>query len=228
VTADGVAVLATESGRYTATLADGSTVTKTISVPADVNLTDSPWNLVLNSWTPGEKVTLTEAREGYTTKEVYFATKKSDIPVGTTSLVPWKDMTFTAQDPASVSGVGTYSTTFRLPSTWNASNGACLNIGSTGGALAQVWVNGRKIHGYDFVAGRVDVSSALQAGTNTVRIEVSSSLRNQMRALGYPDLPKANTVPGAVASYGLQGDVTLHTYTVAVVERASHHNKSGR
>jgi hypothetical protein len=228
VTADGVAVLATDSGRYTATLADGSTVTKTISVPADVNLTDSAWNLVLNSWTPGEKATLTEAREGYTTKEVYFATKKSDIPVGTTSLVPWKDMTFTVQDPASVSGVGTYSTTFRLPGTWNASNGAYLNIGSTGGALAQVRVNGRKIRGYDFIAGRVDVSSALQAGTNTVQIEVSSSLRNQMRALGYPDLPKANTVAGAVASYGLQGDVTLHTYTVAVVQRASRHNKSRR
>ena len=174
VTADGVAILATDSGSYTATLADGSTVTKQISVPADVNLTNSQWNLVLNSWTPGDKVTLTEAREGYTTKEVYYTTKKSDINVGTTPLVPWKDMTFTAQDPASVSGVGTYSTTFSLPSTWNASNGAYLNIGSTGGALAQVRVNGQKIPGYDFIAGRIDVSSALKAGANTVQIEVSS------------------------------------------------------
>jgi alpha-L-rhamnosidase/TAT (twin-arginine translocation) pathway signal sequence len=228
VTADGVAILATDSGSYTATLADGSTVTKQISVPADVNLTDSQWKLVLNSWTPGDKVTLTEARQGYTTKEVYYTTKKSDINVGTTPLVPWKDMRFAAQDPASVSGVGTYSTTFSLPSTWNASNGAYLNIGSTGGALAQVWVNGRRIPGYDFIAGRVDVSSALQAGTNTVRIEVASTLRNQMRALGYPNLPNPNTVAGAVASYGLQGGVSLETYTVAVVEQPAHPHKAGR
>jgi hypothetical protein len=219
VTADGAAILATDSGRYTATLADGSKVTKQVSVPADVDLTNSQWNLTLNSWTPGDKKTLTEARDGYTTKEVYFDTKKTDINVGTTPLIPWKDMKFTAQDPASVSGVGTYSTTFSLPSTWGASNGAYLNIGSTGGALAQIWVNGQKITGYDFVAGRVDVSSALKAGTNTVQIEVSSSLRNQMRALGYPNLPDASTVAGAVASYGLQGNVTLDTYSVAVVER---------
>jgi hypothetical protein len=36
----------------------------------------------------------------------------------------------------------------------------------------------QKIAGYEFVAGRVDVSSALKAGTNTVRIQVSSSLRD--------------------------------------------------
>ncbi|MFI6345861.1 glycosyl hydrolase [Streptomyces sp. NPDC050560] len=222
VTAQGAAILATDSGRYTARLADGSTVTKKVSVPADVHLTDARWKLVLTSWTPGDKVTLTEARDGYTTKEVSYTTQKSDIDVGTTPLVPWKDMTFTAQDPASVSGVGTYSTTFRLPRTWNAANGGRLHIGSTGGALAQVRVNGKKIPGYDFVAGRVDVSFALKAGVNTLQIEVSSSLRNQMRALGYPDLPDADTVEGAVASYGLQGDVSLETYTVAVVTPPGH------
>lgn len=220
VTADGAAILATESGSYTATLADGSRVTTKITVPADVDLTNSQWNLVLDSWTPGDKVTMTEAREGYTTKEVYYTTKKTDINVGTTPLVAWKDMTFTAQNPATVSGVGTYSTTFSLPSTWGPSNGAYLNIGSTGGALAQVWVNGQKITGYDFIAGRIDVSSALKPGTNTVQIQVASSLRNQMRALGYPDLPAANTVEGAVASYGLQGNVSLDTYTIAAVEKA--------
>ncbi|MEV0068116.1 glycosyl hydrolase [Amycolatopsis sp. NPDC050768] len=228
VTADGVAILATDSGTYTAKLADGSTVTKKISVPANINLTNAQWNLVLNSWTPGEKKTLTEARQGYTTKEVYFTTKKSDINVGTTQLIPWKDMTFTAQNPASVSGVGTYSTTFRLPSSWNASNGAYLNIGSTGGALAQVWVNGKKITGYDFITGRIDVSSALKAGTNAIKIEVSSSLRNQMRALGYPNLPAANTVAGAVASYGLQGNVSLETFTIAVVEHPGHPHQAGQ
>jgi hypothetical protein len=216
MTAGGAAILATQSGSYTATLADGSKMTKQISVPADVDLTNSQWNLVLSSWTPGDKVTLTEARDGYTTKEVYYETNKTDINVGATPLIAWKDMAFTEQNPASVSGVGTYRTTFTLPSTWGASNGAYLNIDSTGGALAQVWVNGKKITGYDFVAGRVDVSSALKAGTNTVQIQVSSSLRNQMRALGYPNLPAANTVAGAVAAYGLQGKVTLDTYTVVL------------
>ncbi|WIX83485.1 hypothetical protein QRX50_23365 [Amycolatopsis carbonis] len=148
--------------------------------------------------------------------------------MGTTGLIPWKDMTFTAQEPASVSGVGTYSTTFRLPGSWNPANGAYLNIGSTDGALAQIWINGKKIPGYDFIAGRIDVSSALKAGTNTIKIEVSSSLRNQMRALGYPNLPAANTVAGAVASYGLQGNVSLETFTVAVVERPGHSNQAGQ
>lgn len=226
MTADGAALLATESGTYTATLANGSTVTKKITVPADVDLTDAPWNLILNSWTPGDKKTLTEVRQGYTTKEVYYTTKKTDIDVGTTRLIPWNEMTFTAQDPASVSGVGTYTTTFGLPRTWNASHGAYLNIGSTGGALAQVWVNGQKIPGYDFITGRIDVSSALKAGTNTIKLEVSSSLRNQMRALGYPNLPAANTVAGAVAPYGLQGTITLETFAIEVVE--AHPHKDGR
>ncbi|HZC70572.1 MAG TPA: glycosyl hydrolase [Jatrophihabitans sp.] len=218
VTADGAAILATDSGTYTATLADGSTVTKKISVPADVDLTNSPWNLVLNSWTPGDKVTLTEARAGYTTKEVYYDTNKTDITVAATALIAWKDMSFAAQDPKTVSGVGTYSATFNLPSTWSGSNGAYLNIASTGGALAQIWVNGQKITGYDFIAGRIDVSSTLKPGTNTIQIQVASSLRNQMRALGYPNLPDPSTVAGAVAPYGLQGNVSLDTYTVAAVK----------
>ncbi|MFI5615713.1 glycosyl hydrolase 2 galactose-binding domain-containing protein, partial [Amycolatopsis sp. NPDC051903] len=136
----------------------------------------------------------------------------------TTQLIPWKDMTFTAQNPASVSGVGTYTTTFNLPKTWNASNGAHLTIDSTGGALAQIWINGQKIPGYDFIAGRTDVSPALKPGTNTLKIEVSSSLRNQMRTLGYPNLPAPTTTAGAIASYGLQGNITLDTFTLAVVD----------
>ncbi|MEU4670977.1 glycosyl hydrolase [Amycolatopsis sp. NPDC023774] len=228
VTADGVAILATDSGRYTAKLADGTTVTKNISVPANINLTNAQWNLVVTSWTPGDKKTLTEARKGYTTKEVYYTTKKTEINVGTTRLIPWKDMTFTVQEPASVSGVGTYSTTFSLPGSWNSSNGAYLNIGSTDGALAQIWINGKKVPAYDFIAGRIDVSSALKAGTNTIKIEVSSSLRNQMRALGYPNLPAANSVAGAVASYGLQGNVSLETFTVAVVEHPGHPHQAGQ
>ncbi|TCC50406.1 twin-arginine translocation signal domain-containing protein [Kribbella pittospori] len=224
MTADGPAILATKSGRYTSTLANGSKVTTQVFVPAGIDLTKATWNLTLNSWTPGQKKTLTEARDGYTTKEVYYETNKTDINVGTTPLIAWKDMTFTQQDPKSVSGVGTYTTTFTLPGTWDDTNGAYLNIDSTGGALASVWVNGHKITGYDFIAGRIDVSTALKAGSNTVKIEVASSLRNQMLARGYPDLLTTDARAGSVASYGLQGNVSLDTYTVAVLEpRSPHH-----
>ncbi|MCW5951149.1 MAG: hypothetical protein KIT69_02680 [Propionibacteriaceae bacterium] len=215
--ADGPQILATESGTYDATLADGSQLTKEVSVPDDVDLTDSQWNLVIDSWTAGDKVVVTEDRGNYVTKEVSYATKKTAIDVGATDLKAWKDMTFTDQAPETVAGVGTYSTTFTLPTTWGDSNGAYLKIGSTGGALAEVYVNGTRIKGYDFVSGQVDVSSALKPGTNALEIKVASPLRNQMLSLGYYATAGAG-IAHTPGEYGLMGDIVLDTYTVSSLQ----------
>jgi hypothetical protein len=210
---DGPSLLATDSGTYRATLSNGSVVTKSVSVPNDIDLSDAQWNLVLNSWTAGEKVTVREPRAGYTTKEVYYTTNKTDINVGATALMPWKDMTFSGQTPASVSGVGTYRTSFTLPSTWGKNNGAYLNIGSTGGSLAELYVNGQKVKGYDFVGGRTDVSEWLKAGDNVLEIKVASPLRNQLVNINYYSSAGAGSAPG-VGDYGLMGKVVLDMYTI--------------
>ncbi|MEE1492185.1 MAG: LPXTG cell wall anchor domain-containing protein, partial [Massilioclostridium sp.] len=155
---------------------------------------------------------------------------KTPIKVGRTALIPWKDIP--SVGPA-VSGVGTYTTTFELPADWSDNNGAYLDIESLCRNTAYVWVNGQRATGLDFVTGNIDVSELLQPGVNTIKIEVSSTLRNRLVDLKYPGMnPNSTYTPEdypladrpairiPAADYGMTGEVTLETYTkVAAVNK---------
>ncbi|MCM8710704.1 hypothetical protein M2651_06640 [Clostridium sp. SYSU_GA19001] len=212
-------VLACESGTYRTELSDGSVVVKEIEVPDNIDLKE--WYLEVEDWNEGEKVTIQEDRGlGYVTKEVYYETKKTKIQVGKTELKPWKDISAVGEE---VSGVGYYTTTFKLPETWSENNGAYLKIGSTNGNSAAVYVNGKKAPAVDFNSLKVDISELLVLGENIIKVEVSSTLNNRLKARGYYDkiLNFESMMSGGIETiktdfqdYGMTGEVTIVTYTI--------------
>ncbi|MDR3145806.1 MAG: hypothetical protein LBU21_05980, partial [Treponema sp.] len=107
-------------GVYTVSLSDGRELKTEVTVPGGIDL--KTWDLEIEDWDEGEKKTIVEDRGlGIVTREVYYETKKTRIPVGPTALKPWREIP--AAGPA-VSGVGRYTASFTLPADWQASNGA--------------------------------------------------------------------------------------------------------
>ena len=227
-----LAVQACSSGTYTTSMSDGTKVKSEIIVSDDIIL--DKWKLTVEDWDEGEKKTISEDRGlGFITKEAYYETKKTLIDVGETSLKPWKDISAVGEK---VSGVGYYSTSFTLPDNWSKANGAFLQIGTTYGNTAAIYVNGKKASAYDFNRHQVDVSKLLIPGENKILIEVSSTLHNRMSARGFhaklgemmqavannpQDTPQEDfgmqgnfmyfMIP-CVEDYGLGGEVCLVTY----------------
>lgn len=225
------------SGDYTVRFSDGTEKAVHADVPEDIVLKE--WDLTVEDWNEGDKVTITEDRGlGIITNEVYYETKKTERKAGTVKLRPWKDIPEIGPE---VSGVGYYTTKAVLPPEWNEANGAVLKIGSTGRNTAAVYVNGSKARAVDFDALTVDISELLVPGENTITVEVSSTLNNRLLARGYYDqvskLSKmlsdnANNafegdgeegtkegpslhfdVKTTVQDYGMTGEVKLLTYT---------------
>lgn len=229
-----LAVKAFKSGNYSTRMNDGRIVKSTVEVPVSINLDN--WELVVEDWNEGEKMTVTEDRGlGIVTREVYYKTSKNKINVGRTELKPWKDI---PQVGAEVSGVGYYTATIMLPENWGENNGAFLQIESTNGNSAAVYVNGKKADPVDFERLRADVSSLLVPGENTIRVEVSSTLNNRLLARGYYEkiyqmlavkaagyratmgkqadgILEAYKSSVTVQSYGMTGEVKLVCYTTA-------------
>jgi hypothetical protein len=147
------------------------------------------WDLTVEDWNEGEKKAIVEDRGlGLVTREVYYETKKTPVRVGTTRLIPWKDIPGLGPE---VSGVGFYETKVSLPKDWNPQVlGARLELASTNGNSAAVYVNGRKGPAYDFNAKTVDVSALLVPGENTIKVEVSSTLNNRLKARNYHSIIK--------------------------------------
>jgi len=229
----GWAVLSTTSGTFTTRLSDGGTGTATVSVDPPILL--RKWDLSLEDWNRGEKQIITETQFGHTTEEYYYETKKTVLAFRDIDLVPWKDLPATADqlaeldNPAGssmsdVSGIGRYSTTFE----WNgAASGAFLSIESVNGNSAAVYVNGRKASPLNLRTLTVDISDLLVKGTNTLEIEVASTLVNRLRTfeswgeawnasfgnpMGYPE----------VQDYGMTGAVSIVPYAVEeITEQAS-------
>lgn len=217
-----ISVVACESGSYTTELSDGSVVTIEIKTPENIDLKE--WNLEVEDWNEGERVTINEDRGlGYITNEVYYETKKTKIQVGKTELKPWKDISAVGPD---VSGVGYYTTSFQLPENWSENNGAYLQIESTNGNSAAVYVNGKKTHAVDLNNLTVDISELLITGENIITVEVSSTLNNRLKARGYynniRDISSMfsggdETMKTDVKDYGMTGKTTLITYTIETI-----------
>ena len=148
------------------------------------------WNLTVESWSKGEKREVTEDRGlGYVTKEIYFETEKNLIPVGETTLKSWKDIT---EIGPSVSGIGTYETAFVLPTDWDETHTAVFEIDSTSGNAAGVFVNGKKVI-LNFNRRTVDITAFLHHGENMLRVEVASTLSNQLLSTGFYEMAYPKT-----------------------------------
>jgi hypothetical protein len=175
-------------GTYAATLSDGCTVRATIpALPAVQDLTR--WHLSAEDWRPGAAATTT-------VKVVH----ELDLD----ALAPWPDI------PAlrDASGIGRYRATVDLPAGWRR---ATLDLGQVYDTF-RVTVNGRGLPPLDQMQTTIDLGRRLHAGTNTVEVEVATTLNNRMRVL-YPDLLGFRPQ----RPYGLVGPVALQPYGVARV-----------
>lgn len=173
------------------------------------------WDIVVESWDAGPDRVIEEDRGlGYVTREIEPTTRVTPLPSASRSPAPWSELDGVGPQ---VSGVGEYRTRLDLK---EAPEGRILlDLGSTGGGLGSVSVNGSEPVGFDTSAPVVDVSGLLRAGGNEIVVRVSSSLSNRLRARGYyDDIPdvalllsrgerRPHDVP--VRAHGLLGPVRL-------------------
>ena len=111
--------------------------------------------------------------------------------------------------------LGTYTTTFELPATWAATNGAMLSLGEVFDTFT-VLVNGRTIP-IDQISAESDIGPYLKAGRNTIVVRVATTLNNRLAKI---DDDVANR--GLVQPYGLVGPVRLIPYGTATVWQNAH------
>ena len=215
-----------ESGNVVATYSDGTTITEEVTAPADVPL--DKWNLVVDSYEPGDKKTRTATTEetGITTTEVTYETNHVMIDVGTLEeLASWKDIPAIGEE---ISGVGTYTSTFVLPEDWDVDiNGLEFKAESYSGGTVAITVNGEKLS-VNMDSSTIDISDYVHPGKNIIEVRVTTTLRNRMIVQGYsgwnmsPAIQVNQVIPD---DYGMVGETELITYT-KVPATVSHTNNS--
>lgn len=130
------------------------------SLPAPKTL--GPWQLVIQDWLPNP-----DPWNNYTSVFTYHN-------VSLNQLIPW----YNISGLENTSGIGTYTTQFSWPSNSSAV-GAYLDLGFIFNT-ARLWVNGHWTRPIDVFDPVVDIGPYLNIGTNQVKIEVSSTLRNRL------------------------------------------------
>ncbi|MFF3493204.1 glycosyl hydrolase [Streptomyces sp. NPDC002795] len=180
---------ASRPGTYTTTLDDGSTRRTTVdAVPAPVDL--ASWHLTVDDWRPGATATET-------------VHERHDATLDT--LAPWTRL----PGLEDVSGIGRYRTTVDLAEAdgWDPGvHGALLELGGVLDTFT-IRVNGRDLPPVDQLTRVADLGGRLRIGSNTIEIEVATTLLNRLR-VARPD------VFGAARrqEYGLTGPVRLVPY----------------
>ena len=232
----GLDVRAGETGSYTTTLSTGQMVDSQVTVPAispdagPLTLTD--WQLSVDSWGPTPSGDPTQS--SHTPIPASGTLTVQPLPGSTNGALPsWTQITPqdgfpVADNLTNVAGIGIYSTSFTLPSSWTpGTDGAYLNVGVAVDTV-QITVNGRTVSGIDQNdRNEIDLGPYLQAGTNTMTVQVATPLRNAVAVA--PATPATGQVPnssepiGALqggkqdANMGLIGPVTLTPYAQVAV-----------
>ncbi len=189
------AIRATANGSQTVSLSDGRTLTVPASnVPAAVDLSTAAWHLSVEDWQPTNP---------YATTTGQTATQTTKVPheIDVTSLKTWPNI----PELQDVSGIGTYSTTFTLPAGWRSDNGAYLNLGTIFDSFT-VTVNGHALAPVNAASRSVDVGPYVHAGSNSLAIRVTTTLRNRLR------LYESTQASRPRQPYGLTGPVVIQPY----------------
>lgn len=128
------------------------------------------------------------------------------------SLLPWKDI---SPELEAVSGIGIYSAKFAVPNVNGI--GGLLSVGPIFHTL-RAWVNGHQLDPFGADGVKVDITPYIRRdGNNTIRIEVSTTLYNRLKAdvdaiwqMGTPLSVLAPTyADGESQAYGLLGPVAI-------------------
>ncbi|KAF9886174.1 hypothetical protein FE257_012000 [Aspergillus nanangensis] len=168
-------VRTTDPGSVTTTLNNGETYKTTLDA-ALPELDLSNWELTVDDWQPAD---------GDGTTGNITATKYVRHTLTLTSLTDWTAI----EDLQDVSGNGTYSTTFTLGTTetpYSNRTGAYLALEKFNGSF-RTKVNGISLPALDQMALQYDISQWLKNGSNSIEIEVATSLLNRMRIV-QPDI----------------------------------------
>lgn len=172
----------TSEGHHTLLLSNKKTRHWTVkSLPKKTAL--SPWQLTVQDWLPNP-----DKWDNYTSVFAYH-----NYTLDT--LIPWPNITGLEH----ASGIGTYSTRFR----WDVSSpakGAYLDLGSVF-MTARVWINGHWTGPVDIDDPIIDIGNYLINGMNSVRIEVSTTLRNRLLQV---NVTQSWAESQYAASYGTQ------------------------
>jgi alpha-L-rhamnosidase len=161
------------------------------STGVSMDLTNSKWHLSVEDWRPANPYqTTTGVKAAETTKE--------KVQLDITGLKPWPEL------PAlkDVSGVGTYTASFDVPSDWKSGNGASLKLGEVFDSFT-LSVNGKNVP-VNQISAEAEVGPYLHAGSNTIEVRVATTLNNRLSSLD-PDVAKRGLIQG----YGLIGPVVL-------------------
>ncbi len=204
---------ASKTGIYDTTLSNGRTVSTTITVPqfggTSGPLTLSNWQLWVDSWGPTPSGDPTQTRHtripssGTFTVTPLASSNDGSLP-SWTAITPQNGFPV-ADNLTNVAGIGTYTSSLRLPSRWSShSAGAFLNIGVAVDTV-DIQINGRPVTGIDQNdRNQIDVGHYLRAGTNTITISVATPLQNAVDVA--PAVPATGQVPNSSETIGsLQG-----------------------
>ncbi|KAF4478574.1 hypothetical protein FAGAP_12315 [Fusarium agapanthi] len=161
-----------------------------------------PWNLTVKSYGPSSNAST-------------VSTNITTIEAGKlSSLRPWTNITGLEQ----ISGIGIYRANFTLPKHCAGDDVATLvKFGPVLHTL-RAWVNGHLLPPVDISDAESDITRWVVAGANEIKIEVSSTLFNAVKAnldtvksIGFgPRDPKTYAEADYVA-FGLVGPVTVRT-----------------
>ncbi|WP_327365581.1 glycosyl hydrolase [Streptomyces sp. NBC_01217] len=186
----------TRAGTFRTTLQDRGTtrtVTTTLGgLPEPMPLTH--WELTVEDWQPG-------TRPSQTVKE-----RRELVLDG---LRAWPEI----PELLDSSGVGRYRTTVHLDAPWTGGYGAHLELGEVFDTF-RVTVNGHRLPPADQLTPKIDLAPHLRRGSNTIEVEVATTLLNRLRVANAPVFGGAKR-----QNYGLVGPVRLVPYGRAALER---------
>ncbi|WP_328529612.1 glycosyl hydrolase [Nocardioides sp. NBC_00368] len=190
-----VALRTTTAGSFELTEAGGRTVSVAVDRVREPVVPTS-WSLELEDWKPANPA---DPKDLTTTKEI--------VARDLAELQSWSKVAGLED----VSGIGRYRTTVDLGTDWTAEDGAHLELGEVNDTF-RVRVNGELLPPCDPMDPVVDLGHTLVAGSNTIEVEVASTLLNRLRTV-------TPSVYGVAArqSYGLAGPVRLVPYVEKVV-----------
>lgn len=161
-----------------------------------------PWNLTIQEWLPGPSPT-----NNYT--PVYDNHNFYDLQP---YLLPWYNISSSLYH---TSGIGSYATQFTWPlfsiEKSTSDIGVLLSLPRPIFHTAQIHINGHQTAPIDVDDPVVDISRFLQNGTNTVKVEVSTTLRNRLLEFNNTQSWEQSQYAASYGPqpYGIVGEVKL-------------------
>ena len=163
----------------------------------------SPWTLTVEAWESGAQHTRTEETEYGRKEEVLFDTNKRRLSLTCTELKPWRDIPEIGE---TVSGIGFYQASFRLPEDWASGTPLNVQLQFSCGTISGT-VNGLPLPAMDQACPSADITALVHGGTNTIALRVTSTLCNQLIAQGRmrPGAQILKELHTEICDYGLTG-----------------------